>query len=179
MAESISKMGLSVEFNALFGQFYGAWLSTELVIDYTIYRLLGISRTQAHHLLAGMEVGRKMRLLEGLLKRSAFKRKDEILGHLHKLQNESLRNVFAHSFLWSDQYTVTFVNRSFGQKYEAKEHKFTLIKFRMHVEEFIQTGVKFYTALEIDYDDLQSFGNAALRASRSSKRSPKPPNAKA
>jgi hypothetical protein len=179
MTNSSPKMGLSAEFQMLFGKFFAAWLSAELTIDYTIYRLLGISRTQAHHLLAGMEIGRKMRLLDGLLKRSTLARKDEILGCLHKMQNESLRNVFAHSLLWSDQHSVTFVNRSFGQRYEAKEHKFSMIRFRMHAEEFFDTGAKFYRALEIDYADLQRFGQAALRASRSSKRSPKPPRSKA
>jgi hypothetical protein len=173
------KMGLTPEFNMLLGWFHGTWLSTELTVDYTIYKLLRISRPQAHHLLAGMEIGRKIRLLDGLLQRSEHKNKSILIGCLRKFQNEALRNVFAHSLIWSDEHYVTFLNRSFGQKYQAKEHKFTMIRFRMHVTEFIQNAVQFYTALEIDYDDLQAFGHAALRASRSSKRSPKPPKSKA
>lgn len=179
MAQSDPKLGLQDEFNTLFGRFWGAWLSAELTIDYTIYRLLRISKQQAHLMLAGMEVGRKMRLLESLLKRSTLRRKAEILGYLHVLQNDALRNVFAHSLLWSDEHTVTFLNRHFGQKYAAQEYKFTLIRFRMHVGDVLKNGGKFYEALEIDYDDLQSFGHAALRASRSSSKSPKPPKSRA
>jgi hypothetical protein len=176
---SPKKLGLNDEFNRLLGLFHSTWLSTELTVDYTIHKLLRISRPQAHHLLAGMEIGRKMRLLDGLLQRSDHKNKAKLIGSIRKIQNESLRNVFAHSLLWSDEHSVTFLNRNFGQKYEAKEYKFTLIKFRMHVRDFALATVEFYNALEIDYDDLQSFGHAALRASRSSKRSPKPPKSKA
>jgi hypothetical protein len=179
MAESDPKMGLSDEFNLWLGRFYGAWLSAELTIDYMIGKLLRISHVRAHHLLAGMEVGRKMRLLEGLLQRSNLENKDHAIGHLRKLQNDSLRNVFAHSYLRSDQYTVTFTNRKFGQKYEAKEYKFTIIKFRMHIKEVLANGGKFYESMQIDYKDLQAFGSAAFRASRSSRKSPKPPKSKA
>jgi hypothetical protein len=173
------KLGLSDEFNMLFGTFFGAWASAELTIDYAIYKLMKISRPQAHHMLAGIEIGRKMRLLEALLRRSTIDNKSELLGHLHKMQNESLRNVFAHSFMHSDEHSVTFVNRKFGQRYEAYAYTFGLIRFRMHVQEFLSTGRQFYDGLHIDLDDLQKFAEAALRASRSSRRSPKPPRSRA
>jgi hypothetical protein len=179
MAQFTPKLGLNDEFLMWVGRFYGAWSSAELTIEYMIHKLLRISRTQAHHLLAGMEVGRKIRLLENLFQRSGHPKKDVLIGCLRKLQNESLRNEITHSLIWSDEHSVTFTNRRFGQKYEAKEYKFTMIKFRMHVAAFIDNGRIFFEALEIDYDDLQAFGKAALRASRSSKRSSKPPKSKA
>ena len=179
MAMHTPKLGMSDEFLMWLGRFYGAWSSAELTIDYMIHKLLRISRSQAHHLLAGMEAGRKMRLLESLFQRSNHPQKDVLIGSLRKIQNESLRNEITHSLIWSNEHWVTFTTRRFGQKYEAKEHKFTMIKFRMHVADFINNGRIFYEALEIDYDDLQAFGKAALSASRSSKRSPKPPKSKA
>jgi hypothetical protein len=160
----------------LLGWFHSTWLSTELSVDYLIHKFLRISKTQAHHLLAGMEAGRKMRLLEGLLQRSDHKNKSTLIAQLRKIQNESMRNVFAHSLIWSDEHTVTFLNRHFGQRYEAKEHKFNIIRFRMHVTDFIKNAVAFYEAAEISYTDIQSFGHAALKASR---KSPKPPKSKA
>ncbi len=120
-----------------------------------------------------------MRLLDGLLARSDFKNKDALLGHLRKMQNESLRNEFAHSYIWSDEHYVKFINRRSGGRYEAKEHTFTMIKFRMHVTDFALNAQEFYRGCNIVYDDLQKFAQAALRASRSSKRSPKPPRSKA
>jgi hypothetical protein len=179
MSSPDQRVGLTDEFHTCLGQFWAAWASAELTVDYMIHKLLRISQIRAHHLLAGMEAGRKMRLLEGLLHRSEIKQKAIAIGCLRKLQNESLRNAFAHSFLWSDRHFVTFVNRAFGQKYEVKEHKFSMIRFRMHVRDFILNATAFYDALEIDYDDLQSFGKAALRASRNSTKSPKPPSSKA
>jgi hypothetical protein len=179
MAIPAKRLGLSTEFSSYLGTFHAAWSSAELTVDYMIHKLLRISRLQAHHLLAGMEIGRKMRLLDGLLARSDLKNKAELLGGLRKMQNDSMRNVFAHSYIWSDEHYVKFINRRSGGRYEAKEHSFTMIKFRMHVEEFVVTGNNFYTSLAIDYDDLQKFAAAALRASRSSKRSPKPPKSKA
>jgi hypothetical protein len=154
-------------------------LSTELTVDYLIHKFLRISKQQAHHLLAGMEAGRKMRLLDGLLQRSDHKNKSTLIACLRKIQNESMRNVFVHSLIWSDEHTVTFLNRHFGQRYEAKEHKFNMIRFRMHVTDFIKNGVAFYEAAEIDYKDIQAFGHAAMRASRNSRKSPKPPKSKA
>lgn len=163
----------------LLGWFHSTWLSTEITVDYLIHKFLRISKQQAHHLLAGMEVGRKMRLLEGLLQRSDHKNKSTLIAQLRKIQNESMRNVFAHSLIWSDEHTVTFLNRHFGQRYEAKEHKFNIIRFRMHVTDFIKNAVAFYEAAEISYKDIQSFGHAALRASRNSRKSPKPPKDRA
>jgi hypothetical protein len=113
MAEA--KLGLTDEFNLWLGRFHGAWLSADLTVDYMIGRLLNLRHEQAHRLLAGMESGRKMRILDTLLRESELKKKALALKYLRKLQNESKRNILAHSFLWSDEHYVTFLNRTRGQ----------------------------------------------------------------
>jgi hypothetical protein len=173
------KLGLTDEFHIWFGRFHGAWLAADLTVDYTIGRLLKLPHEQTHRLLAGMESGRKLRILYGLIRDSDLGQKPKILECLGKLQNESKRNIFAHSFLWSDEHHVTFVHRSAGQKYEAAKHEFTMIRFRMHVSEFTIVGKEFYESLEIDEADIQAFGEAAISAAKSSKTSPAPPNSKA
>jgi hypothetical protein len=173
------KLGLTDEFNLWFGRFHGAWLSADLTVDYMIGRLLKLRHEQTHRLLAGMETGRKMRILYGLLRDCDLKHRAKALQCLGKLQNESKRNIFAHSFLWSDEHAVTFVNRAGGQKYSAEKHRFTMIRFRMHVAEFLSVGRDFYESLEIDMADIQAFGEAAISAASSSKTSPTPPKAKA
>jgi hypothetical protein len=181
LVSSGNPLGLTVEFTTWFGTFHGLWLSTELTVDYTICKLLKIPHEEAHLLTAGMEVGRKLRLLEGLLKRSDYKNKDVIIGALRKLQNETKRNVFAHSYLMSDEKTVTFVHRSSGQKYTAEKFVFTMPEFKEHMVSFAQHAQTFWDALEMDKHraDLEAFGAAAMSAANSSKTSPVPPSPKA
>jgi hypothetical protein len=179
MPESEMKLGLTDEFNMWFGKFHGAWLSVELLVDYAIGFFLETEYEETHHITAGMEIGRKMRLLESLLHRSTHKNKSSLIGYLRKVQNESKRNVFAHSFMDSEPDHITFVNRSFGQKYEVQLHKYTLKQFVAHVMTFITTGRYFYESFEFNEDDIQKFGQAAISADKRAKTSPVPPKSSA
>jgi hypothetical protein len=170
---------LSSEFNCALGYFHTAWLFAELTVDYLIGHFLNIPAEETHHLVAGMEIGRKLRLLESLLHRSDHKNKATLIGYLRKIQNESKRNVLAHSLLLSSNETITFVNRSFGQKYEAKLHTFTLETFTSHVKEFLKNGQQFYKSACIEDTAIQAFGHAAISAVSNLKTSPVPPSSSA
>ncbi len=82
-------------------------------------------------------------------------------GALNKIQNESKRNVFAHSFLRSTKTTVTFVERTWEGDYKARTHVFTLDEFSDHVRRFQTAARAFAKALQIDDRDFQAFCFAA------------------
>jgi hypothetical protein len=108
-----------------------------------------------------MEFSRKVALLRALVNKSTHKNKASIVGSLNKMQNESKRNVFAHSFLRSDHRTVTFVERTWEGAYKTKKHKFTLAEFQSHVLAFQKAARAFSSALQIDAKDFQDFCDAA------------------
>ena len=102
------------------GRFYAVWNATELNIDWVIGKILKITPEQTHALVAGMMFGRKAALLRSLLPKSDYKNVSELKGFLTRLKNESLRNVFTHSLIFSDLDGVTFVHRKSQDDYSAK-----------------------------------------------------------
>jgi hypothetical protein len=173
------KIGLSPEFHRSLGLFHAAWAAMELTLDYMIGQFLKIPYEETHRLVAGIEMGRKIRILESLLQRNDHKNKSALIGALRRIQNESKRNVLVHSLIWSDHEMIVFINRSFGQQYEAKKHTFTLPEFEKHVEQFILDATKFYEAACLEDAALQAFGEAAISAISNSNTSPGPPSSSA
>ena len=155
------------QFTQLLGTFYAVWSSAELCVSWAIGNFLRITLEETHVLTAGMEFGRKAMLLRALVKRSDHKHKDLILGALNKVQNDSKRNAFAHSFISSTLTTVTFVERYGGGEYKATAHTFTLPEFEAHVKALIQHSAALSTALDFQPVESQKFGDAALRANKS------------
>lgn len=155
-------VALTAEFNMALGWFYTAWASTEGTMDCAICRFLRLSPQETHLLTASMEHGRKASLLRALITRSDHKNKAALLSALNAIQNDSLRNVFAHSYIASDEKVVTFIERSRGGPYKAKEHHFTLDEFRMHVERFLLAAQAFEQSLNLVPLELGAFQYAAL-----------------
>jgi hypothetical protein len=94
-----------------------------------------------------MMFGSKARLLVDLIRRSDHANKEEILESFSEFRGMSKRNVFAHSYVWSDHSTVKFMDRQTGGEYKAKEHTFTLTQFRHHVLKVAQVAERFYQAI--------------------------------
>jgi hypothetical protein len=161
------KFGLSTEFQQLLATFYGMWAATDVLVDYTIGMLLELPDEDTHILLAGMEFGRKSRILADLLKRKGPKNKEQLLHSLSTMRN-SKRDLFVHSWIKSDEHSVTFLSRSKGGDYRATEEKFVNIRFRMHVKGFLEAAQKFQDALEISDERMFAFADAALSANKSS-----------
>jgi hypothetical protein len=132
------------------------------MLDCAIGKFLRLGPYETHLLTAGMEHGRKVMLLRGLISRSDHTKKTELVRALNVIQNKSLRNVFAHSYIASDDKKITFVERSRGGPYWAMEHDFSLKEFKDHVQEFLQASRDFEMALDLAPFELHAFQHAAL-----------------
>jgi len=141
------------DFLAAFGLFYRMWSANDITVDYAIGKLLKLPADETHLLTAGIDFNRRASLLRILLNRGTLPRKPQIISALNTIQNESLRNVFAHSFLQSDEITVTFIERTRHGKYDPKKHSSTISTFRAHVHKFVDAAVAFqeYMALGLSY----------------------------
>ena len=99
--------------------------------------------------MAGLHFGPKAALLRSLLATSNFKNVSELKGFLTRITRESLRNVFTHSFIASDEHSVTFIHRKSQTIYSADVYKFGADDFCTHVKEFVQLAHDFEVALGI------------------------------
>ncbi|MDP6843857.1 MAG: hypothetical protein QGH73_19470 [Rhodospirillales bacterium] len=166
MADEPVHYSYSVEFNMQLGFFYNAWAVTDASLDFTLGKFLRLSHKEAHILTAGMFYGSKTTLLRNLLHQQAEdKQKTELLRTLKIIQNDSLRNEFAHAYIASDEKTVSFISRSRGGDYKCKEREFTRDEFIKHIDLFIAASKDFYNALEADELEFAQFQHAALSAS--------------
>lgn len=153
-------------FNAQFGFFYAAWAVAEALLDCALGQFLRLGDAETHLLTAGMPYGRKAALLRSLINRSNHANKAMLIHKLKVMQNESLRNVFAHSYLASDDKIITFVERSHSGDYWAKEHNFTLEEFNLHVKKFAEAMRDFGEALGVPPSQFRKFQHASLSVSR-------------
>ena len=119
----------------------------ELNVDFTICKILRITPEQTHALVAGLHFGPKAALLRSLLPTSSFKNVSELKGFLTRITRESLRNVFTHSFIASDEHSVTFIHRKNQTIYSADTYKFEADDFCTHVKEFVKLAHDFEVAL--------------------------------
>lgn len=157
------KYSTSEDFRRLLGSFYTSWAATEFLIDFAIGRFLKIPDKETHMITIGMRFGSKCMLLKTLVSKSDHKNKSDINKHLKVIQNDGMRNIFAHSFIQSDEHGVIFAARSSHGGYSVTPHPFTPHSFAQHVGEFLSTTVQFENALAFARADLQAFGSAAYR----------------
>lgn len=166
-------------FRRALGIFYTNWATLDLTVDYAIGEFLNVTAKEAHLITAGMMFGRKARLLADLIGRSAHPRKAEILGAFNQIRGVSKREVFAHGYIGASKDTVSFLERTAGGEFSAKEHVYTLAEFRAHTNEVSRVATAFSDALGVSDAELDGFATAALSLNRKSKTSPGAPNAKA
>lgn len=166
-------------FLTLLGYFHAIWASVDLVLCYGIGDLLKIGPGECHVLTAGMEFGPKITVLRNVIYRSKHPKRNELLGLLGKLQNESKRNVLTHAFMLSDEHKVIFIERSRGGDYRAQRHEFTLDEFAQHVLRFGDVVNDLTAILCPDYAEFNRFGYAAFSTESKPTKSPTPPSSKA
>ena len=152
----------SIEFNKEFGWFHHMWALTEATLDFAIGKFLRLNGHETHILTAGMQHGRKAMLLRSLISRGNYPNKSELLRTLKIIQNESLRNVFAHSYIGSDAETIFFLERNPGGPYKAKGHPFSMKKFKNHVSKFVAAAIDFEKALDVGPGEIETFQLLAL-----------------
>jgi hypothetical protein len=157
------------------GHFHIAWAGADGLIDFAIGQCLRLSAEETHILTSGRDFGRKVRLLEALLKRGNHKQKSALIGNL-RIISKSKRNILAHSAILSSDKTVTFLLRDTSGDYKATPHVFTNAAFIKLVRELLDAASAFQAALAVSDDKLDEFWKAALRANRKPTRSPGDPN---
>jgi hypothetical protein len=164
------------EFYHQTGLFYFAWTRTDLVIDWAFWKALKtVTPEQAHERVAGLTFGRKCAEFRTfLLDSKEFEHIEKVKALLARITNDSMRNVFAHSFLASDEGSVTFIHRrKEDRQYRVDWHTFKRAEFLNHVREFIQLSFDFQRAVGVSDWDLARFA-AAARPSKST--TPSAPN---
>jgi hypothetical protein len=157
-------LGMTPEFMSEFGRFFGVWANAEMALDFAIGKLLGIPHEETHLITAGADFNRKARLLQALVQRKKPPRANEIIKALRTIQNESLRNVFSHSYYSGDTHRMEFVERSRHENYDPKVHIFTMEQFEGHVEKLLAASHQFTEAVGIPMAELQKFVDIAANA---------------
>ncbi len=180
MAEDRPKfLAFDDNFLHFMGMFHGMWATLELVLCYGLTKFLKLSPEEGHVLTSGMEFGRKITLLRNLVRRSDDANKGKLISLLGKIQNESKRNVFVHSFITSNAERVTFIDRSRGGDYKVTKHEYTLKEFADHLESFGSAAAELEMLLGIDPAELHRFAEAAFKAETKATKSPVPPSSSA
>ena len=162
------------EFCGAVGTFYSNWAALELTIDLAIGKLLAVPHEVTHLLTAGLDFHRKARILRALIRRSNHPQKAKLLTALNKIQNESKRNVFAHSYLGGTDVEVTYLERSRNGELSATEHTFTAQEFVVHVARFVDAGRQFASLIGRSDKEIREF-LAAIKVFKRAGTSPQPP----
>jgi hypothetical protein len=165
MAEKRKPYANTAEFYTALGYFYAAWSRTNLAIDCAIWKALGTAATpeQVHERVAAMPFGAKCEDFHSLLSNSKFENIEKLKELLARITDHSLRNVFAHSFLASDENSVAFLHRrSRRGQYQVNWYLFAREQFEKHVSEFVQLSLDFERALGLSDKEVRDFGAAAL-----------------
>ena len=150
---------------AKFQQAYGAfpiqWASIQLIMDAVIGHLLNLDAKSAHLMTAGLEVNRKVTILRGIIRHVKHPQQAELLRSLSVIQNESKRNVFAHSYWVANSEEVIFIERSsYNGELTVKTHAFTLKQFQQHVAKIEAAAQNFERALGHSRDKVVEFAKA-------------------
>jgi hypothetical protein len=153
-------------FHKWLGQFHGIWLTLDPVLDYSIGYFLSIPPDDTHIIVAGMEFGRKLRILIDLIRRYPHPQKAELIKQLKILQG-SKRDQITHAYIASDREQVIFILRSRGGEYSATELRFAIKEFGEHVVKILHAAQAYDRAFGAKADDVLAFANAALRTKNS------------
>jgi hypothetical protein len=148
------------DFHRLLGLFHSIFASVDPMIDFMIGKLLNADDIDAHIITAGMEFGRKLRILIDLSKRSDLPKKGIIIESLRTLQ-ESRRDAITHGYIATNPTTVVFNHRSRGGEFTAKRLSFSIRAFQDPVERMIKAAQSFQAATEIPESEFDAFIAAA------------------
>jgi hypothetical protein len=96
-------------FYTALGWFYAVWSRTELAIDCAIWKASGTETAErAHERAAHTKFSDKCKHLRTLLDGGKIPNYEKAQDLLTWIEDQSMRNVFAHSFLATDEHSVTF-----------------------------------------------------------------------
>jgi hypothetical protein len=155
------------EFYIALGLFFAAWSRSELAIDCAIWKARGTeTEEEAHERSARMTFSDKCTQLRTLIDGGKFGHADKVKILLEQIEHHSGRNVFAHSFLASDQDSVSFIYRprphGKSRKYEPTLYKATPEQFIKHVQNFVQLSFDFEQAAGLSDREVRAFAARAI-----------------
>jgi hypothetical protein len=155
------------EFYSALGWFYAVWSATELAIDCATWKALGTETAeQAHERSAGTMFSEKCEQLRTLLESAKIPHGEKVKELLTQIEHHSMRNIFAHSFLASDEDSVTFVHRKKRRgkhgKYEVTTYQIFRKDFFDHVQNFVQLALDFQQAVGLSHKEVAEFAAMAL-----------------
>jgi hypothetical protein len=151
-------------FATALGCFYATWSRIELAIDCATWKLLGTETAEeAHERSARTKFSNKCEHLRTLVDGNKILRAEEIKDLLTQIEHDSMRNVFAHSFLASDEHSVTFIHRKWkGGKYQVTAYQIGGNDFINHVQNFVQVALRFEQAVGLSEGEVADFAAMAL-----------------
>jgi hypothetical protein len=164
MPEKSKPFANTPEFYAALGWFYAVWSRTELTIDCAVWKALGTETPEhAHERSAGTKFGDKCKHFRSLLDGGKLPNGDKVKDMLTRIENHSMRNVFAHSFLASDEHSVTFIHRKVERrKYKATGYTISRDDFLDHVQNFVQLCFDFEQAVGLSHREVANFAAMAM-----------------
>jgi hypothetical protein len=175
MAEKPIPFAKTNEFYAALGFFYAIWSQIELTIDYATWKAIGEAETpeEAHARTAGAKFSDKCKELRSLLKGKNIPHSENMKEILTQIE-DSMRNVFAHSFMATDEHSVTFVYRKKGRgkrgKYEVTAYEFSRQDFFSHVKNFQQLLSELNKHVVGESEkEFRTFAASAIPVARSSR----------
>jgi hypothetical protein len=158
---------LSSNFALFVGLFYVNWSRIETTIDYAIGKFLNVSDKQAHIITTYIDFGRKASWLRELVKDSSDPKQGDIIKALNAIQNDSKRNIFAHSYISGVGPWVNFIEKNPHGSFSVRVHRFTEQEFRTHVDGIARHAGDLIMALGVSDDELDAFGQVALNMANS------------
>jgi hypothetical protein len=156
--ETIEATGFPPDFHRTLGHFHSMWMMFDVTLDFSLKQMLEISNQQTHIMCAGMEFGRKLRLLIELLKRSNHPKRDDLVAAIKVLQG-SKREILTHGYIGSNTTHVTFIYRNRGD-YGVTRQEYSIEEFKTHVTAMVKATIKFQEALEVSDEDFLEFANS-------------------
>ena len=88
---------------------------------------------------------------------------EKVKDLLTQIETHSMRNVFAHSFLATDEHSVTFIHRKVKHgKYQATTYQISRDDFLDHVQNFVQLCFDFEQAVGLSHKEVADFAAMAV-----------------
>jgi hypothetical protein len=163
MPEKPMPFANTAAFYAALGCLYAAWSRAELAIDCAVWKALGTETAeQAHERSAGMRFSDKCKQFRTLLDGGNIPNGEKVKELLTGIESYG-RNVFAHSFLASDEHAVTFIHRRMERgKYQATGYTIPRVNFFEHVQNFVQLSFDFEQEAGLSPEEVAEFAAMAM-----------------
>jgi hypothetical protein len=148
------------KFYLALGCFFAAWSRTELAIDYAMWKARGTETAEeAHERSARTKFSDKCKQFRTLVDSGKFPH-GELLT---RIEQDSMRNTFVHSFLASDEHSVAFIHRKVERgKYSVTGYKISHIGFIKHVQSFVRLSFEFERAVGLSDKEVREFAAMAV-----------------